>query len=451
MNPTFADLPDAPARAGESECDALADLFLHPAPAVPLRLVNDEAPAPARQRPAPEPAPLHIEGLVLGHLPVLGAAWVTQYAKSQADAAHAPVALLRVQGGQTRLDLVMPRGSEARVSSRIGGAHSPAGTTLAQAVDAAASQCARWVLRVDETGEADFALTPGIDSLTVLCGADDPAVVSTYRTIKNFVDLADSREHAPTFRLGLMGADDERAAVAEQKVALATSVFLSRPIETGCRVAKVGACTTQLLFRADETHDVATLVGMITGADARRRAAAAVPARAADAPAGAPPLAPASAPSATLASPAPPAPETAHASPGRTGTASHARAADATAPESAVLEHLGIAPLSTACPAAPGVWLACDQTGVLHLVAQGQASHEAGVRGLLAAAAWADAHAPLLEAAHAGSLRDVRSRGATLHLITTDARACRPLLDTGVRVHLATRAPHGAWVFAPLN
>jgi hypothetical protein len=426
VNPTLADLPEASPRPLHAECDALADLFLSHEP-VRLRLTPGEDPAGDGSR-APaanveaEP-PTVIEGLILGHLPVLGAAWVTQYAKFVADAAHRPVALVRVQGGQTRLDLVLPRGHEARVSSRIGAGQAGEHATLRGAIEAAAAQGARWVLRVDETGEVDLASTAGVDEVTVLTGADDPAVVATYRTIKNLTERMG--EDGPRLRLGVMGADDAKAAEAEAKVTRATGVFLSRPIETGARVAKVGACTTQVLYRGEERHGVEEIVRLVR--EARRR----------QKPMGA-------------REPGPPAMEAAAdgrtASPMAEGAASSADGAAVPV----LLESLSLTGLATTCPAAPGVVLAHGADGSLHLLADAGASPEGGVRGLLAAAAWADAHADLLEAAHAGVLRGVRAHGATLHLLTRDAKACRGLLDTGVRVHLAVRAG-GAWGVTALN
>lgn len=422
VNPTLADLPEASPRPLHAECDALADLFLSHEP-VRLRLTPGEEPAgdgvraPAANVEA-EPRTV-IEGLILGHLPVLGAAWVAQYAKFVADAAHRPVALVRVQGGQTRVDLVLPRGHEARVSSRIGAGQAGEHATLRDAIEAAAAQGARWVLRVDETGEVDLASTAGVDEVTVLTGADDPAVVATYRTIKNLT--ARMGEDGPRLRLGVMGADDAKAAEAEAKVTRATGVFLSRPIETGARVAKVGACTTQVLYRGDETHGVDEIVRLVR--EARRRQK---PARE-----------PVREPEAVSAASAAPA------SPDVTTPAE-------SVPAPALLDALALRGLGTTCPVAPGVVLAHGSEGALHLLADAGASPEAGVRGLLAAAAWADAHADLLEAAHAGAIRGVREHGATLHLVTRDAKACRGLLDTGVHVHLAVRAG-GAWVVTALN
>ncbi len=419
MNRTLADLPEASPRPLHAECDALADLFLSPGDEpVRLRLAPDPEPVPEVTADAPSTPATLIEGLILGHLPVLGAAWVTQYAKFVADADHRPVALVRVQGGQTRVDLVLPRGHEARVSSRIGAGQAGEHSTLRGAIEAAAAQGARWVLRVDETGEVDLASTAGVDEMTVLTGADDPAVVATYRTIKNLTERMG--EDGPRLRLGVMGADDAKAAEAEAKVTRATGVFLSRPIETGARVAKVGACTTQVLYRGDETHGADEIVRLVREAS-RRQSPSREPVRE-------------------------PEPEAASAAPMASDVTTPAEGV----PAPALLDALALRGLGTACPPAPGVVLAHGADGALHLLADAGASPEAGVRGLLAAAAWADAHAGLLEAAHAGAIRGVREHGATLHLVTRDAKACRGLLDTGVRVHLAVRAG-GAWVVTALN
>ena len=116
----------------------------------------------------------------------------------------------------------------------------------------------------------------------------------------------------------------------------------------------------------------------------------------------------------------------------------------AAAPQRAA-ELLGLRPLSSTCPYAPGVTLAGGEGGRLHLVvaasgAGGDCSLDEGVKRLLTAAAWADDHAGLLESAHPETLAGVRANGPMLHLLTADAKSARGLLDTGVRVHLVATA-----------
>ncbi|MFN6042593.1 MAG: hypothetical protein ACK46V_11895, partial [Phycisphaerae bacterium] len=156
-----------------TEYDALADLFLasdaardpkpvtYPSRATQggpaLRLADQldmAAPStPQVDEPAAREA-LTVEALVLGHLPVLGAAWVTQYAKHVAEERRSAVALLRLHEGQAWIDIVMPRTAQARPQSRLGGHDEPA--TLEAALQHAARECSHWLVRVDEIAELEL-------------------------------------------------------------------------------------------------------------------------------------------------------------------------------------------------------------------------------------------------------------------------------------------------------
>src|SRR4051812_49587561 len=64
--------------------DALTDLFLSEVAAAPpahLGAKLPQAEGGPRTAALSEPCPVRIEGLILGHLPVLASAWVQQYAR----------------------------------------------------------------------------------------------------------------------------------------------------------------------------------------------------------------------------------------------------------------------------------------------------------------------------------------------------------------------------------
>lgn len=223
--------------------DALADLFLSEPepgtrPAAAARSGEDDRPRTA-ERPM-------IEGIMLGNLPVMGGAWVGQYAKHVADTTQMPAALLRVLGDEATLDLVLPRGQTTRLASRLGG--SGVSGDLTSAVDAASNEAATWLVRLDEEQDADLLALPGLTRLTVLTGADDAAVVACYRTLKSMAgELA--RPNAPEVRLAIMGADSAKADAAEQRLRETAGKYLSRPVGPAVRIDKIGACSTEPLYR----------------------------------------------------------------------------------------------------------------------------------------------------------------------------------------------------------
>lgn len=432
---------------GRSDFDALADLFLgdgamsatgttdHRAPSAAPAATPSSSPAPSLRlarvaeaseplgttpqppraepvTPAAAPGLVPIEAVLVGHLPVMGGVWVTQYAKHVADRDHRVVALLRVQAGQASIDVFTPRSASTPTSSRIGEMRS---TGLDEALRDARARAEAWLVRVDEASEADLIGAPAVTGLTLLTGADDPAVVASYRTIKSLQQAESSREEPLPVGIAIMGSDDDRAAAAEAKLQRAAANFLGRSLSSAARIAKVGACTTTNLYRGDlpgessSPHFIADLIASLGASQPRVTQAHAR-----------------HAPASPAASPTPPAIE--HKPAG----------APAPLPARADVDSLagmiqGLEPLGFRCPYAPNVELAVGAAGVLHLVSP---LHEGGAGPLLTAAAWAQSHAPLLEAARPASLNMTHPDGPVLHVITSDAKSARPMLDTGVRVHL---------------
>lgn len=397
-----------------AEFDALADLFLDgPAPTT-LRF----APA-ADERNVPETPPrgigpgAEIEGLILGHLPTYAGAWITQYAKSVAEEESRPVALLRLRGGEAVLDLVMPAGEP---KPRLG-----AVASLEAGVAAAAALTDRWMLHTDGTAEADLASTPSLHRLTLLTGADETALVASYQTIKNVVSAGPTDERR--VRVAIMGADEAKAAAAQDRISRTVSLHLSADVEFSPRVGKVGTTSAVPVLRAKAMVSPAEVVAWIKGAR-----------RTTDAP--------------RQASPESVTPPPRAAEPTAGATEAAHRPGSAAVEPGVLLSAMGLRLLATICPIAPGVRLAAGGDGSLHLVAF---TDTPGVtRDLLGAAAWADQHAELLAAAHAGVLRVSEAWGPTLHVVTREAKSCRALLDTGVRVHLAVGVG-GAWAVRGLN
>lgn len=494
-----SDAPIPFRRAGSQPTDALADLFLGDGPLAPARAYESSPPHPAepvapapfvedtsiRQHdrhddlgPLPEP---RVEALILGHLPVLASAWVGQFTKLSADDAGC-TALLRVRAGTTSIDLFNASAEPAPCASPE------------DAVRAANSQARRWLVQVDETDEPALAALPSITSLTLLCGSDDAAVVACYRTLKSLGARDDTRDKI--VRLAIMGAAGDKAKAAADKLAAASRTFLGREIELVPGAVRVTAWNSRTLFRGISPASLDSLVPLLecrgqpapTGdaaptppeapmtPDARARNVTRTDAfRAAlhdvMSPAGQVgplesrrprrPLDP------VLSSPntheLAPDPTPASASEPLTNAASATapvsipdplRPLPPIAPSFAVPNTLvalieGLSPISLACPVAPGVALARDAAGSLHLVASARAPGETGRAWceLDAALAWATLNAPLLSAAAA-----LRVATPTRHLLASEPREARRLLDSGVRVYAICSNKDGTPIAGvPLN
>lgn len=423
-----ADLLDSPG----PDYDALADLFLGeserraqpgPAPAGARTLLT-LVPSDYEDAEEERPEMVDIEGLIIGHLPVLASAWVTQYARHVAEETASWVGLLRLRAGYASVELVGPpaaRGVPDEPSVRVC-------DSLDGAIEQAARVAGRWIIRVDEVTESRIAELAAIDRATLLTGADEAAVVASYRTLKLLSDRCGDDE-APRLGVAIMGADEEKAREACARLAHTVRTHLGRDLPLAACVARIGPGRSIGLYRG-ESRDPAESV-LQTALDLIRSA----PRTVAQTP-GTPRDTRPSAASAATAAPAlvpAPTPAPSHRSTVASGLARHLP---------------GLIPLPAPCPVAPAVELAVDAAGRVHALAP--AAVQGALDQLLAASAWTGTHADWirLAAPHAAG------GDAAMHLFTDEPAPVRRLLDSGVRVHLLVRVTvkgEDAWVCRSLN
>ncbi len=175
--------------------------------------------------------PVRVEAVILGNLPGFGGPWLVQYAHLLA-AERGPVAVLHVDESGIDLELVG------------GPSHKPSATGTASLVDllrdlaGREQQAVRTFLvhlsSVSNPNELRRAID--LSRWTVCCGADDAAVVSAYRLIKQLVeqDPGEQVSHrSRAYRVGMvvMGSDENRAHAATKKLNTTTGSFLRMPVE----------------------------------------------------------------------------------------------------------------------------------------------------------------------------------------------------------------------------
>jgi len=411
----------------DEEYDALADLFLGEGALAPEAGADGlqvggtasrgDDPDPlhdTRTEPTPEPEPApggdpaaalpDVEMLMLGHLPVRAALWVRQYACSVATRCDERVALVRVVGGTVSIDLI--NAPDARIGRDASGSGA---LSLRGALAVACGQADRVILRVDETTEPEIIARDEIDALTLLTGADEGAIVSSYRLIKSVTGTWEQGGQigTPRLRLAVMGASGERAAQASDKLTRAVDAFLDRPIEIIDAAGRIDATATLNLYQED---------------GAVENAAGAIIDTIVEIGCGLPDAG------------------------GPEGDALPAPALDSTAPEPridapprsedlcALLE--GVDRLVTRCPHAPGVELGVDGAGRLHLVADDR-GEDACVR-LETARSWVRDHLDLILRAEprvALPAHDRSEETATLHLLASAPPRWRGLIDSDIRLY----------------
>lgn len=457
----------------ETEFDALAELFLGDqddadlpprASAIPdeLALPVTHAVEPKAVRPPSATARprLHVEAVLLGHLPVRAGLWVNQYARQLAARLGGPVAVLRVREGAMTVSLVGDREAwdedDATMSPRA-------------AVSAAVARSVAAIVEVgelDEPGLVELALSGRrlLDAVTVLSGADDAAAVAAYRAAKRLAEAIDAASGdgalapAPALRAAVFGADPVRAQAAATKLVKASGSFLGGAIEAEACASRIGGPRVRELCHAELEADPATVLEWV-------RAGEPAPSRRPSPGVGGPTLRLSTETAdESLHEPMDDA-FTAQATPprgeGAKPEAGESREPGAAPSPSAGPAVAGLRLLELSCPAAPGVHLAGDAGGALHLIAiergEDVAHGVAGVaRGtaaqhLAAAEAWARTNAALLQAA-----ARVDATSPTMHLLTDEPKRVRGLLDSAIRVHLAVEvAVEGesrrVWVCRSLN
>ncbi len=397
-----------------AEFDALADLFIGESPAPAPRPAHADSEQAKTPRTINKPAEARVEAVLLGHLPVLGAVWVSQYASQRALDENAPVGLISLAGDESRVEIFGASSAADRQTK-----------TLADAIAVAAARTSTWLIRGDEA--ACQSLLDGSDApddITLLTGADEAAVVASYRLIKSIVagTHADDEE-SPQLKLSVMGAPPDRADQAVSRISRAVASHLGRAIHVEACVSQITPRGGAMLYHGPCDAPVCDIVPWI------RRCVEEAEAPAVN-------IAP--------ATPPPPAPDR----PARPSKPIQNRQLDpieleppsAVSPKSARTPSLaalidGLTPLDIRCPYASNIELALDKTGSLHLIASDPAS--AG-SDLLTVDAWSRAHASLIAQAVTSLSPGWQSHR---HIVVENAPPARGLLDADVRVHLCIEVP----------
>ncbi len=399
-----------------AEFDALADLFIGESPAPSPRPSHADARSSEPQHTSQEPAEARIEAVLLGHLPVLGAVWVSQYASQRALEADAPIGLISLAGDESRVEVFGTAPAVGRQTS-----------TLADAIAVAAATTSTWLIRGDEVAcqsLLDGTETP--DDITLLTGADEAAVVASYRLIKSIVAGTHADENdAPELKLSVMGAPPDRADQAVSRISRAVASHLGRAIHVEACVSQITPRGGAMLYHGPCDAPVCDIVPWI-----RRCVEEAV------------------APTADIAPAIPPAPRTPDR-PARPPRPTQSRKLDpielepprtepqASPPRPSSVAALidGLSPIDVRCPYASNVELAFDEHGSLHIIATELAS--AG-SDLLTVDAWARAHAPLI----AQAVTELSPRWQShRHIVVESAPPARGLLDADIKVHLCIEVP----------
>lgn len=408
-----------------------------PAPVAPARPVEVAPRAPIQVLTRDEPVDEvegereigslpSVEAVLLGHLPVRASLWVRQYACSVARRRSETVALVRAVAGSTSIDLIT--GTEPMQSMEMGSLH--------EAMRLVNDRADRVILRVDETTEPELLERDEIDEVTILTGADEAAIVASYRLIKTITGVweADSAIGVPHLRLAVMGATGQQVAQASAKLTRAVDAFLDRPIEIIDAAGRIDATGTANIYRDSMAHRASEIIDTLVETGCGVPAEESVPVRE-DVVVPESVLTPESIETFDDEIRHEPIPFIRHS-------------------ESLCSLLEGLTKLDTRCPHAPGVELACDAQGRIHLVCD---DAPGAVGRIESARAWVRDHLDLLLRAEPlvtipGASE--RLELTTAHVLAREPRSLRGLIDSEIKLYALARVEmcgRAAMVATPIN
>lgn len=368
-----------------------------------------------------------IEAVLLGHLPGLAGAWVLPYAAQVAARTGGPVAVVRLNAGGIRLDIVNETaGALGNLTSELlpaSGGNAP----LEPVVRTLAGDVRVWLLCLDASAPAAPLLNL-CDRIVILTGTNKAAVVAAYGAIKRL--RGDNGVARPAQIDVVLAGPQAPASDAGTRLEQVAQAFLRRGVRVAGCIPRLTAVPVQPVWSgavATSTDSmIQRLVTIVRGVANAARCPDEAGAQAADAEC------------------RPPRPQAAGVGP--RGAASAPRSQPPARTPVRLADHVpGLTPTSIRCPYAPGVEFAIDADGRWHLLAWASPHERVQLR---AASAWLHDHAALL-ADVVPAATDALS--PVVHLFTRHAPSAHHLRRTGWHVHLLVETPTGEMLCVDLR
>lgn len=365
--------------------------------------------------------------LVLGNLPVFAGAWASQYARDRQNSLGRPLGLLTLGDEAARLEIFGATNADTTKETDLARALTSLGRIGADLIVRLPEAEAGWI-----GGECHAA------SMTILTGADDPAIVGAYQSFKAIAQDLPGDAAVPAMRVAIAGCDEPIAGDAGAKLADATERFLGFGIDREAPVRRVDAGSSVELFHG-QPPEWADVPDLLTQFMNQPRLAAPIEVR---------PGAGDSFEPRRVVAPVGFEAEGAdmHAAKPADGQAKAPEPQHQKQPHAKPLPD-GLEPIDVVCPYARTVGMAVDDAGVLHAVAWSTDSDSAStaVRDLVIASSWIRDHAELVAVVMGRPLSGLPS---VRHLVLCEGRGALGLAQGELRVHVAVP---GASVLVDLN
>jgi len=241
-------------RVENDEYAALAGLFLDDSPLPHPALAERKEKAAETPRFTAEPVipeSPRVEMLVVGHLPVLASAWIAEYARSVASTEQTTVGMYRENTAQVSVDVVGLRNRSEQGEFR----------SAAGAIASLGGKIGVWLVK-PVTEIQPGMLLPEDSCLTVLTGADEAAVVATYRTLKRL--FISDKPMPERVKVVVMGSEEDAGSRAAERLQRATESFLNHKLEVVVSSNQVTPGRSAHIYRGDCIGDLHDNISLMT-------------------------------------------------------------------------------------------------------------------------------------------------------------------------------------------
>jgi len=196
-----------------------------------------------------------IELLLPAHLPVQGGLWLVPYAGR--EAAGGTAILVRMH--EDTLDVAAIGTGNIELNGCV---------SMEDVLARTSSSAVHWIIQPPADADPTSLLHCDADSVTLLSGADQAAVVGAYRLLKGLITSAGSKKEVPTMRLVVVGAEERSASDAASRIVQTAQLQLNVKLDVGPALPAMGS-TSKVISQVSFSRgsNVVDLMGKIRSAN----------------------------------------------------------------------------------------------------------------------------------------------------------------------------------------
>ncbi len=256
--PHHHEAPQAPAHPSATELDGPPPIRLRPKPSTisppnpagqagfvhrDHKPNNSDQPGPIAGAIRPHPGTTRatsttnckppVEAVFAGNLPGFGGPWIIQYAHYLA-LQYGPVAIIQIDDDTIDVEVVSTA-DDNLLPSHTGLKSSAANATvtlqacLEELTQLSTTPIQGWLVRfADPISDTSLQRAGDFSKWTIVSGADEPAVISSYQLLKQLIHQPSQLEHH--VGLMVMGSDEQESHVAAEKLNATAADFLDSPV-----------------------------------------------------------------------------------------------------------------------------------------------------------------------------------------------------------------------------